>query len=118
MNMSDETMTLDVDEALSRFGGNKQVFVRLLLRFLELNAGVEQKLAEVLASTDCDGIAMFFHSIKGGAANLSAKRLAGQCAVLEKLARAGDIETVKAQARDFPSFFGELKIAVDSFSAS
>ena len=116
--MSDQAVTLDVEEALARFGGNRQVFVRLLQRFLELNADVARKAEEVVASTDCEQIAMFFHALKGGAANLSAKRLAEKCAVLEKLAKAGDLEGVGVQSRDFPLFFEELKVEVQRIGSS
>ena len=115
--MSDQVVTLDVDEALERFGGNRQVFFRLLLRFLELNADVGRKAKDAVASADCEQIALFFHSIKGGAANLSAKRLAEKCAVLEKLAKAGDIDAVKRESGDFSSFFDELKAEVERVSS-
>lgn len=115
--MSHQTVTLDVDEAVQRFNGNRQIFARLLLRFLELNSSVDVKLEQALACGDRDEIAMFFHSLKGGSANLSAKRLAEKCSGLEKLAKAGDIDAVKAELPSFLELFGELKAAVEDFRA-
>jgi HPt (histidine-containing phosphotransfer) domain-containing protein len=115
--MSHQTVTLDVDEAVQRFNGNRQIFTRLLLRFLELNSSVDAKLEQALARGDRDELAMFFHSLKGGSANLSAKRLAEKCSDLEKLAKAGDIDTVKAELPSFLELFGELKAAVEDLRA-
>jgi HPt (histidine-containing phosphotransfer) domain-containing protein len=111
--MSVQAATLDVGEALQRFSGNRQILVRLLLRFLELNAAVEQKAREVLDTGKSEEVAMFFHAIKGGAANLSAKRLAEKCAQLETLAKAGDVEGVKSEFQNFINLFEELRISVE-----
>ncbi len=116
--MTVQIVTLDVGEALQRFSGNRQTLVRLLLRFLELNASVEQKVHEVLSTCKSDEIALFFHSIKGGAANLSAKKLAEKCARLEALAKAGDVDAVKSGVRDFLELFAELKAAVENLHNS
>ena len=116
--MTFQIVTLDVVEALQRFSGNRQIMVRLLLRFLELNATVEQKVHEVLDTGKSDEIAMFFHSIKGGAANLSAKKLAEKCARLEAFAKAGDVDAVTSEVPDFLDLFAELKGAVEDIRNS
>ncbi len=115
--MSHQTMILDVAEALLRFNGNRQVFTRLLLRFLELNSAVDVKVKETLARGDRDEIVIFFHSLKGGSANLSAKRLAEKCSDLEASAKAGDMDAVKANVPSFLEAFGELKAAVEDIHA-
>ncbi|MDY0227880.1 MAG: Hpt domain-containing protein [Desulfomicrobium apsheronum] len=118
MNSNAAILVLDMDEALLRFSGNRQIFVKLLLRFLELNAQVREKAEGVVQGGDCDDIVLFFHSIKGGAANLSAKRLAAQSALLENLARVGDVEGIKQELPAFHALFEEVAIAARELSDS
>lgn len=113
--MAEQFVTLDVDEALQRFSGNRQIFSRLLLRFLELNADVAGRAEDVVGRGQRDEIAIFFHSIKGGAANLSAKRLAAKSGVLENLANKGELDAVKAELSGFTDLFAQLRAAAADF---
>ena len=108
--MEDEVVTLDVDEALQRFSGNRQVFIRLLNRFVELNASIEEKTRAAVKAGNSADMAIFFHSIKGGAGNLSAKRLYQKAAQLEDLSRAGEVGAVQKQLPAFFDLFTQLKI--------
>ena len=116
--MANQSVTLDVDEALQRLNGNRQLFVRLVSRFLELNRNVEEDVRKALDSKDSKEIFIFFHSLKGGASNLSAKRIANKSAELELLAKAGDIEGIKEELPGFLALFTELRIASEDLSAS
>lgn len=111
--MDNEAVTLDVAEALLRFSGNRQIFVKLLDRFLELNAGVGEKTLRVVEEGDCGNMALFFHSIKGGAGNLSARALYHKAAELEGLAQAGDLAAVRAEVPAFLDLFERLRRAAD-----
>lgn len=111
--MGSQVVTLDVAEALQRFSGNRQIFVKLLGRFLELNAGVGEKAWRVVEEGDCANMALFFHSIKGGAGNLSAKALYLKAAELEGLAHAGDASAVKREMPAFLDLFAQLRSAAD-----
>jgi hypothetical protein len=46
--MDSRGVTLDVEEALQRFSGNRQIFLRLLDRFLELNSRIGEKAQQVV----------------------------------------------------------------------
>lgn len=116
--MAEQFVTLDVDEALQRFSGNRQIFNRLLLRFLELNADVAGRAEDVVGRGQRDEISLFFHSIKGGAANLSAKRLAAKSGVLENLANKGDIDAVRAELPGFTELFAQLRAAAADIGKS
>jgi HPt (histidine-containing phosphotransfer) domain-containing protein len=112
--MENEVVTLDIDEALQRFSGNRQVFIRLLNRFVELNVSIEEKSREATKAGNSADMAMFFHSIKGGAGNLSAKRLYHMAAMLEDLSRAGDVGAVQKELPAFFDLFAQLKtVAAD-----
>ena len=116
--MAEQFVTLDVDEALQRFSGNRQIFSRLLLRFLELNADVAGRAEDVVGRGQRDEIVIFFHSIKGGAANLSAKRLAAKSADLEHSAIKGDIDAVRAELPGFTDLFAQLRAAAADIGKS
>ena len=111
--MEHQFVTLDIHEALQRFSGNRQIFVRLLKRFLELNIGIEDKAQQVLERRNVEDAAIFFHSIKGGAGNLSAKKLYHKASLLENLSRSGDFEAIKTELPAFFDLFAQLKAAVD-----
>lgn len=111
--MDNEVVTLDVAEALQRFSGNRQIFVKLLDRFLELNVDVGEKTSRVVEEGDCGNMALFFHSIKGGAGNLSAKALYFKAAELEGLAQAGDAAAVRQGVPAFLDLFAQLRNAAD-----
>ena len=116
--MAEQFVTLDVDEALQRFSGNRQIFSRLLLRFLELNSDVTGRAEDVVGRGKSDEIAIFFHSIKGGAANLSAKRLAAKSGDLESFANKGDIDAVRAELPGFTDLFAQLRAAAADIGKS
>ena len=113
VRMEHQAVTLDIHEALQRFSGNRQIFVRLLHRFLELNSGIEDKAKRVLENRNLEEAAIFFHSIKGGAGNLSAKDLYHKASLLEDLSRSGDFEAVNTELPAFFDLFAQLKAAVD-----
>ncbi len=116
--MAEQFVTLDVDEALQRFSGNRQIFIRLLLRFLELNADVVGRAEDVVGRGQRDEIVLFFHSIKGGAANLSAKRLAAKSGDLESFANKGDLDAVRAELPVFTDLFAQLRAAAADIGQS
>lgn len=116
--MGSQSVTLDVQEALLRLNGNRQILARLLSRFMELNRNVEDAARKALDSGNRDDIVLFLHSLKGGAANLSAKRFAEQTAHMEALAKAGGIEAVKEELPAFLDRFRELEAAVEDYCKS
>jgi HPt (histidine-containing phosphotransfer) domain-containing protein len=116
--MATQSVTLDVNEALLRLNGNRPLFMRLLSRFLELNRNVEENARKAMASGNREEIMIFFHSLKGGAGNLSAKKIANKASELEMIAKEGDIEIIKEELQAFLSLFPELQAAFDDLNAS
>ena len=115
--MDSRGVTLDVEEALQRFSGNRQIFLRFLDRFLELNSRIEEKTRQVVDEGDFGNMAIFFHSIKGGAGNLSARELYLKAAALEQLSREGDAESVRKEMPAFLGLFERLRTAVGELRA-
>jgi HPt (histidine-containing phosphotransfer) domain-containing protein len=116
--MTIQTQTLDVEEALRRFNGNKAIFYKLLKRFIEINSDIEKKTTQLVNSGNSEEIFIFFHSIKGGAGNLSAKKLYEKSTVLEDFARNGDFESIKKELPSFYDVYDQLKIAVADLEKS
>ena len=83
------TADLDVDDALSRMGGNTAVFVSILQAFSRDAAMVPDQLAVQLASAHSDDAVRTLHTLKGLAATVGATQLAKIAAQLETLAKAG-----------------------------
>ena len=52
--MTIQTQTLDVEEALRRFNGNKAIFYKLLKRFIEINSDIEEKTTQLVNSGNSD----------------------------------------------------------------
>ncbi|MDO9584520.1 MAG: hypothetical protein Q7J24_15655 [Desulfomicrobium sp.] len=116
--MVSQSKTLDVEEALLRFNGNMAMFSKLLKRFVEINSNIEEKTAKIVSSGNSEEIFIFFHSIKGGFGNLSAKNLYEKTIVLENFARSGDLESIKNELPSFYALYDQLKIAVAELEKS
>jgi HPt (histidine-containing phosphotransfer) domain-containing protein len=116
--MTIQTQTLDIEEALRRFNGNQAIFSKLLKRFIEINFNIEEKTAQLVNSGNSEEIFIFFHSLKGGAGNLSAKNLYKKSTVLEDFARNGDFESIKKELPSFYDIYDQLRIAVADLDKS
>jgi HPt (histidine-containing phosphotransfer) domain-containing protein len=116
--MEIQSQTLDIEEALRRFNGNMTIFSKLLKRFIEINSNIEEKTTQLVNSGNSEEIFIFFHSIKGGAGNLSAKNLYKKSTLLEDFARNGDFESIKKELASFYDIYNQLKIAVADLEKS
>ena len=87
----DDIPRIDVDSGLSRVGGNKKLYRKLLLKFYngyQSAPGEIQQLFESGANEDAERLA---HTVKGVAGNIGATELQ---------AKAGDLEKAIAKGRD------------------
>jgi len=75
---------IDVDDALKRLGGNKQLFRKLLYEFYEDYHNIAREIRDSLKKGDTDTAMQLSHSIKGVAGNFSAKELYEASVNLEK----------------------------------
>lgn len=116
--MAIQSQTLDVEEALRRFNGNMAMLIKLLKRFVEINSNIEEKTAQIVSSGNFEEIFIFFHSIKGGFGNLSAKNLYEKTIVLEGFARSGDLESINNELPSFYDLYDKFKIAVAELEKS
>ena len=85
--MSEEM--LDWQEALGRVLGKRELYVKLLGKFMENERETAAKVAACLARGDNEEARDLVHGVKGSAANLGAKALAATALELEMNIRTG-----------------------------
>lgn len=87
-------MTLvNVDEAIARFDGDREIYLDLLETFLGVGAPDYRQLAALLESGNADEVRKQVHKLKGGALTVGADALAAaagafETAVIERAAGA------------------------------
>ncbi len=74
----------DIPAGLERIGGDRKLFIRLLLVFSRDYAGVTDEIKAALKRNDMDTAVHLAHTIKGVSGNLSAKDLHAVASELEK----------------------------------
>lgn len=111
------TTIFDWAKALAEFDGDREFLKGVVTEFVE---AVKEQLAAIpqaLASGDLESVCRNAHSIKGGAANLTAVELSEAARVLESLGRSGHPEGLQAGIeglhRAFDRFVGEWKHAMN-----
>ncbi len=83
---------IDLDRALSEFMGEKEVLYGLLKEFTAKVRSQIKAIQRAIPNLDFKEIAKEAHSIKGGAANLTANMVAGIASALEKAAGLQQVE--------------------------
>jgi HPt (histidine-containing phosphotransfer) domain-containing protein len=82
------------DELLARCMGNASFAERVLDKFLHRCALDLAELVQAAESLDANAITATAHRIKGGAANVAARRLFERAALIEDLGRAARLDDV------------------------
>lgn len=82
----------DLDQALDEFGQDEAFLSEVFDAFLEVVGKQIPELTRAVKDKNTDVIVSEAHSIKGGAANLTAVQLSAAAAHLEKIGRKGDFE--------------------------
>lgn len=80
--MSDEYI-LNIAEGVGRVVNNRALYGKLLVRFADTMADAPEKIATLLAEGARDDAHRLAHTVKGSAANLSAKALAEAARLVE-----------------------------------
>jgi two-component system sensor histidine kinase/response regulator len=87
---------------LSRVGGNKKLYVKLLCRFRESQENAAHEIRAALRSGDKDTAGRLAHTVKGVSGNLGAENLYLAAAELEKAIKQGK-ENVRSSLAEFGS---------------
>ncbi len=75
---------LDTKDGLTRVGGNRTLYLKLLRQFLTQQAPAAVQIAEALAANDSLSAERLAHTVKGVAGNLGARELQQVAGTLEK----------------------------------
>ncbi len=102
---------LAIDETLANLGGDHELLKELVDFFLQIMPGQLDDLEAVVAAGDVAGVDLQAHSIKGGAANVGAVRLAAAARTLEMRAKAGSLEGAADLVADLRREFAALQSA-------
>jgi len=105
----DDSVIIDVGEALERVQDDKELFLELLDIFQEDYEEKRPVLAESVKNKDAGRIQDIVHSIKGAASNISAKQIQTCCAEMELLAEQGQIENVQDKVDRLEREYERLK---------
>jgi two-component system sensor histidine kinase/response regulator len=104
---------MDLLSGLSRVGGNRPFYVKLLCRFRESHKNMVPEIRAALQSGDRERAGRMAHSVKGVSGNLGADSLYHAAAELEK--------TIKEGRKDvdpsLTAFGSQLKIVMDGIKA-
>ncbi|NLE28418.1 MAG: response regulator [Phycisphaerae bacterium] len=112
---SQSPSTMNMERALAEFDGN-WTFLKGV--FSEFFKQVHQQLSlivEAINRGDTETIRAQAHSIKGGAANLTADSLAKLAIDLETRGKTGDLDDAQEIVRQMENIIQQLKISVDEF---
>lgn len=80
---------LDWKDAMGRVLNKRDLYVKLLAKFIEMERDTPDKVAVALKNGKSEEARQLVHSTKGAAANLGAKTLAAAALELEMAIRAG-----------------------------
>lgn len=88
---SPNDLVLDIDGALERIGGDKDLLRELASIFIEDAPPLLNRLSATLAEQDCERAQHYAHGLKGIAANVGGVRLEHLALRIENAARDGDL---------------------------
>jgi len=94
---------INVESGLARVGGNKKLYHKLLLQFLENNEGTVAMLQVALKQGDYPRATMNLHTLKGVAGTIGADHLYAATRDLEKRIKEGQDEKIAQQMEYFSS---------------
>ncbi|MBF0381824.1 MAG: PAS domain S-box protein [Magnetococcales bacterium] len=94
---------IDWEEGLVRVGGNKILFEKLIITFIEDYGDIASKVAAEIAQGRYEEAKRLVHGVKGMAGNISAKELykAARAYELQLAAKSVDIKAIKDAAKMF-----------------
>ncbi len=103
---------LDLAGTLANLGGDPDLLKELLDFFLEIAPQQLDELDAAIAAGDVAGAGLQAHSMKGGAANVGAVRMAAIARELEMMAKGGALGGATALAESLRAAFADLQACV------
>jgi HPt (histidine-containing phosphotransfer) domain-containing protein len=104
----------DRSDLLSRMMDNEELVKVVLDAFMTEASSLIQDIEQADTENDPAALTMAAHSLKGAAANISAKQLSDLSSKIELLSRDNDLETAKQLVPHVRPSFEKLKQVVNS----
>jgi len=104
----------DRSDLLSRMMDNEELVKVVMDAFMTEASSLIQDIEQADTENDPASLTMAAHSLKGAAANISAKQLSDLSAKIEILSRNNDLETAKQLVPHVRPSFEKLKQVIDS----
>ncbi len=105
---------MDWPVALEEFLGKQDLLLQVVTSFLETAGDQIEKIEAALREDNGDAVGKEAHAIKGGAANLCARRLSEIASELEKIGKSGALEAGFEVLKMLGSEMNRLKSYVDN----
>jgi signal transduction histidine kinase/CheY-like chemotaxis protein/HPt (histidine-containing phosphotransfer) domain-containing protein/HAMP domain-containing protein len=100
---------LDTKDGLSRVGGNRKLYLKLLGQFIEQQGPAVEQITDALAKADIALAERLAHSLKGVSGNLGATRVQSTAGVLERLIHdRADAKSVDAATQQVVAWLAPL----------
>ena len=103
---------LDIDDLRTRCREKPELMVNILNKFQALARVHMSECRDGADHNDTARVAYTAHTLKGSAANIGAKRLAGAASALEVAAKSGDLEGTKLEVGRMNTTLDELLVAI------
>lgn len=119
VTLADALPGFSLDQALTRLGGNIELYVRLLKKFAANHFSTAEELEDAIFGQDKKSAKNILHAVKGTSANLGASRLAQTSSELEEALASpkGTIESLslfKACMKDTLHHIGKIDVSLES----
>ncbi|MEA2083206.1 MAG: response regulator [Thermodesulfobacteriota bacterium] len=112
----EENAPMDFEQALDEFLGKRDVLIRVVGLFLEKVKSQIKTLHQAILDKDADVVRQEAHSIKGGAANLTANDLSRIARELELIGKSGQLEGSNKVLERFEKEYNRMQLYFDKIS--
>lgn len=102
-----------IDDALERFGGDENTFLKYARMVVKEFEGRMSTLRDLQAAQDVAKLQSMLHTLKGSAACVSATALFGLCERAEKACKAGQLLEVPALLNDIQASLDHTRNALE-----
>jgi len=103
---------VSIEKGLSKIGGNKELYRKLLGMFLESNQDVVSEIKVNLEKGDMKTAARLAHTVKGVAGNLGAMELFPVAAELEKAIKQGEAQSFDSLIDNFEDHLNVVLVGI------
>ncbi|MCP3900402.1 MAG: hypothetical protein GY707_11890, partial [Desulfobacteraceae bacterium] len=110
---SDTDEPMNYDKALEEFMGKQDLLTKVLNTFLENARDQIKILQKAIIDKDSEVIRTQAHTIKGGASNLTAKKLSEIAFELEKIGTSGELKEADNLMNKFEKEFSRLEVYLE-----